>query len=98
MRKSKSLKAEAGEPTRKEFQEWFAARPGKLGSSALEDAFVRLHEIILASNSSGAAEYVVSQIIGTPRTTVTYEVGETAVFEAYAEAMAELGFSESAAA
>lgn len=42
----------------------------------------RLREIAETSSSSATAEYIVNQVIGSPKTVVRYEVSDVTVFEA----------------
>lgn len=82
-------------PVRDNVLRWFLSQKGKLegSGSAFEDVLIRLHELSITSNSPSAAEYVVTQMIGSPSRTVKQEVADTAIFRAYAETMAELGFA-----
>jgi hypothetical protein len=82
-------------PSRNELLEFLTTRPGQLtDGSMLDDAAKRFHEHLVTSNSSASIEWLFNQLIGSPKSTIKHEVPDSKVFEAYAEAMAELGYSE----
>jgi len=78
-------------PSRAELLERIISRPGELpgSESLLDDVVTRLHEVAVTSNSSATIEWLLNQLIGSPKSTIKHDVSDTEVFLAIGRILPE---------